>query len=141
MVQTLTPVQEAQLDVACYPWCPDIWNVASILAAKHGDDTPDTIRSDANNAVVPAASLVPQHCTAEMLALPLLAHGYGLQLKRKALFRIPARIMIHASFSEMVTLSLRPRSIFSGFPVYAAVLNSMAWMTIFSVLDFGCLTA
>ncbi len=86
MVQTLTPVQEAQLDVACYPWCPDIWNVASILAAKHGDDTPDTIRSDANNAVVPAASLVPQHCTAEMLALPLLAHGYGLQLKRKASF-------------------------------------------------------
>ena len=81
--QTLTPVQEAQLDVACYPWCPDIWNIASILAAKHGDDTPDTIRSDANNAVVPAASLVPQHCTAEMLALPLLAHGYGLQLKRE----------------------------------------------------------
>ena len=84
-LQTLTPVQEAQLDVACYPWCPDVWNLASILAAKHGEDTPDTIRSDANNAVVPAASLVPQHCTAEMLALPLLAHGYGLQLKRKAL--------------------------------------------------------
>lgn len=83
-MQTLTPVQEAQLDVACYPWCPDVWNLASILAAKHGDDTPDTIRSDANNAVVPAASLVPQHCTAEMLALPLLAHGYGLQLKRES---------------------------------------------------------
>lgn len=69
--------------MACYPWCPDLWYLATLLASRHGDPTPDTIRGTTSGAVAPAATLVPEHCTAEMLSLPLLAYGYGLQLKRE----------------------------------------------------------
>ena len=32
--ETLTPSQEALLDMSCYPWCPDIWAITSILAQQ-----------------------------------------------------------------------------------------------------------
>ena len=83
--QTLTPIQEAQLDVACYPWCPDLWHFASLLAGSHEGEPVDTIRSERNDALAPAANMLPHHCSAETLCLPLLARGAGLQLKRAPL--------------------------------------------------------
>lgn len=32
-LQTLTPLQEAQLETASYPWCPDIWQLVTAVAA------------------------------------------------------------------------------------------------------------
>ena len=29
--ETLTPAQEAFLDITSYPWCPDIWAITTIL--------------------------------------------------------------------------------------------------------------
>lgn len=33
--ETMTPAQEAYLDIASYPWCPDIWAITTILAQKN----------------------------------------------------------------------------------------------------------
>lgn len=32
--ETLTPAQEAFLDIESYPFCPDIWEMANLLAQR-----------------------------------------------------------------------------------------------------------
>ena len=32
--ETLTPAQEAYLDIRSYPWCPDIWAISELMAER-----------------------------------------------------------------------------------------------------------
>ena len=37
---TLTPAQEAYLDMSCYPWSPSIWELSNLLSQKRKVHSP-----------------------------------------------------------------------------------------------------
>ena len=82
LMQTLTPTQEALLDVHAYPWWPDLWTFGNLLAAQSKGEPPDT---SALSGTGGAEGILQQYSAAELLRAPLLARGAGLQLKRDAL--------------------------------------------------------
>ncbi|KAI8470482.1 MAG: hypothetical protein J3K34DRAFT_420654 [Monoraphidium minutum] len=48
--ETLTPLQEAQLDAASYPWCPDVWQLVTATAAATRPPAPPESGGDAGDA-------------------------------------------------------------------------------------------
>ncbi|KAK9812465.1 hypothetical protein WJX73_002038 [Symbiochloris irregularis] len=77
---TLTPRQEAYLDVQSYPFCPDIWQMACILASKRRQ--PSVPTPNLNIASAPLADVLPHASAFQILVAPIAAQGIGLRLKR-----------------------------------------------------------
>lgn len=79
-MQTLTPRQEAYLDVQSYPFCPDVWQMACILASKRRQ--PEIPVPNLNIASAQLAELLPHASAFQVLVAPIAAQGIGLRLKR-----------------------------------------------------------
>lgn len=43
--ETLTPAQEAYLDIRSYPWCPDIWAISELMAERRKVSFPERRKS------------------------------------------------------------------------------------------------
>ena len=82
-MQILTAQQEAFLDSHSYPWCPDMWQMAQLLAV--GKTEPDVKEStaDLNLSGVALSSLLPDRTGFQVLTQPFTARGLGLRLKRE----------------------------------------------------------
>ena len=79
-VQGLTPLQQALLDVRSWPWCPDVWQIFSLLdGGGCGTQLPQLA------VHAPAIEvLLPRFTAFELLRLPVTAMGGAFQMKREA---------------------------------------------------------
>lgn len=80
LLQTLTPRQEAFLDVQSYPFCPDIWQMTSLLATKKRQ--PEMTVPNLDIAGASLADVLPHASAFQVLVSPIAAQGIGLRLKR-----------------------------------------------------------
>ena len=78
--QILTSQQEAFLDWHCYPWCPDMWHMAQLLASKAQPDVKEAT-ADLDMSAVALKSLLPDKTGFQLLTQPITARGLGLRLK------------------------------------------------------------
>ena len=85
VVQILTSKQEAFLDSHCYPWCPDMWQMAQLLAAGKAEPDVKECTSDLDMSAVALKALLPDKTGFQLLTQPLRARGLGLRLKRRPL--------------------------------------------------------
>ncbi len=83
MVQILTSQQEAFLDSHSYPWCPDMWQMAQLLAVGKAEPDVKDSTLDLDMSAVALKSLLPDKTGFQLLTQPLRARGLGLRLKRK----------------------------------------------------------
>ena len=83
VVQILTSQQEAFLDSHCYPWCPDMWQMAQLLAAGKAEPDVKECTADLDMSAVALKLLLPDKTGFQLLIQPLRACGLGLRLKRK----------------------------------------------------------
>lgn len=64
-----------------YPFCPDIWQMACILASKRRQ--PTSAVPNLNIASAPLADVLPHASAFQILVAPIAAQGIGLRLKRE----------------------------------------------------------
>lgn len=82
-LQVLTIQQEAFLDSHSYPWCPDIWQMAQLLAAGKAEPDMKIHTADLDMSGVALNTLLPEKTGFQLLVQPLRARGLGLRLKRE----------------------------------------------------------
>lgn len=85
-LQVLTIQQEAFLDLHSYPWCPDIWQMAQLLAAGKAEPDVKDHTADLDMSGVALKTLLPDKTGFQLLVQPLRARGLGLRLKREYTF-------------------------------------------------------
>ncbi|KAK9828978.1 hypothetical protein WJX72_003179 [[Myrmecia] bisecta] len=111
--ETLTLQQEAILDAAAYPWCPDVWQICSVLHARRGPGEQDAAPPAGLNVDVPALqSLLPLNTAFRFLTSPLLARGLGLRLKRGILMDPFETVVPATAFPTPSIEVLRKMSLF-----------------------------
>jgi hypothetical protein len=85
--QTVSPQQEAFLDLSSHPWCADVWAIADLLAeGRRPAEPPAAALPGLGVSHMKAlAQLLPQTTAFQLLREPSLAKGLGLRLKRSKL--------------------------------------------------------
>ena len=83
-VQTLTSQQEAFLDSHSYPWCPDMWQMAQLLAAGKAEPDVQDNTAGLDLTGVALSSLLPDQTAFQVLTKPFRARGLGLRLKSES---------------------------------------------------------
>lgn len=79
----LTSQQEAFLDSHSYPWSPDIWQLAQLLAVGKAEPDVEGHTADLDMSGVALNTLLPDTTGFQLLVQPLRARGLGLRLKRE----------------------------------------------------------
>ena len=81
-LQMLTAQQEARLEAASFPWCPDFWEMTNLLAVKHKQAPPPLLLGleVTGPALLP---LLPLNTAFQFLVKPLMTRGLGMRLKRE----------------------------------------------------------
>ncbi len=87
-VQMLTAQQEARLEAASFPWCPDFWEMTNLLAAKHKQPPPPLL-TDLEVTGPALRPLLPLNAAFQFLTKPLMTRGLGMRLKRMCLSSLP----------------------------------------------------
>lgn len=80
-MQILTTKQEAFLDSHSYPWCPDLWQMAQLLAGGKAESDVKDNTADLDLSGVALAPLLPDKTGFQVLTQPFTARGLGLRLK------------------------------------------------------------
>ena len=88
MWQMLTAQQEARLEAASFPWCPDFWEMTNLLAAKH-KQPPAPLLSGLEVSGPALRPLLPLNTAFQFLTKPLMTRGLGMRLKRKPFLPSP----------------------------------------------------
>ena len=83
LLQVLTSQQEAFLDSHSYPWCPDMWQMAQLLAGGKAESDMKDHTADLDMSGVALKTLLPEKTGFQLLTQPLMARGLGLRLKRE----------------------------------------------------------
>lgn len=110
--EILTSQQEAFLDSHSYPWCPDMWQMAQLLAAGKPEPNVKETTSDLDMSAVALKSLLPDRTGFQLLTQPLRARGLGLRLKRGVLKNPYQTVLPAAAFPYPTIEQLRPMTVF-----------------------------
>ena len=80
--QMLTAQQEARLEAASFPWCPDFWEMTNLLATKH-KQAPAPLLLGLEVTGPALLPLLPLNSAFHFLTKPLMTRGLGMRLKRE----------------------------------------------------------
>ncbi|KAK9818695.1 hypothetical protein WJX74_008215 [Apatococcus lobatus] len=108
--EMLTAQQEARLEAASFPWCPDFWEMTNLLAAKHKQAPPPLLLGleVTGPALLP---LLPLNTAFQFLVKPLMTRGLGMRLKRGIAID-PFETVVPASAFPIASIEqLRPMSL------------------------------
>ena len=78
------------MDTQAYPWCPDVWQMAGLLAERLPGEPPRAAEASLLPTLPPNAptgipgSATPERGAFAVLQAPLLARGAGANLRREA---------------------------------------------------------
>ncbi|KAL3131996.1 hypothetical protein ABBQ32_008620 [Trebouxia sp. C0010 RCD-2024] len=110
--EVLTSQQEAFLDSHSYPWCPDMWQMAQLLAGGKAELDVKEHTADLDMSGVALKPLLPENTGFQLLIQPLKARGLGLRLKRGVLKNPYQTVLPAAAFPHPSIHELRPMTVF-----------------------------
>lgn len=110
--EILTSQQEAFLDSHSYPWCPDMWQMAQLLAVGKAEPDVKDSTQDLDMSALALKSLLPDKTGFQLLTQPLRARGLGLRLKRGVLKNPYQTVLPAAAFPYPSIDQLRPMTVF-----------------------------
>ncbi|KAL0026150.1 hypothetical protein WJX79_005406 [Trebouxia sp. C0005] len=110
--EILTSQQEAFLDSHSDPWCPDMWQMAQLLAVGKAEPDVKDSTLDLDMSALALKSLLPDKTGFQLLIQPLRARGLGLRLKRGVLKNSYQTALPAAAFPYPSIDQLRPMTVF-----------------------------